>query len=133
MPAESAQTPSTSSNSSFARERDIEEQEVRPWVIDGDLGKGSFATVYKGYHEVRSEILCSSAIRSNALHQETGHQVAIKTVRKDKLTAKLFDNLQSEIQILKSLSHRHITKLIEIIVRVICPLLFSSIDLITAR
>ncbi|KAH8827130.1 other/ULK/ULK protein kinase [Flagelloscypha sp. PMI_526] len=93
MPAQ-ATSPSTNS---FAREREIEEQEVRPWVIAGDLGKGSFATVYKGYHE------------------ETHHQVAIKTVRKDKLTAKLFDNLQSEIQILKSLSHRHITKLIEII------------------
>jgi len=48
--------------------------------------------------------------------QETHHQVAIKSVRRDILTAKLFDNLQSEIEILKSLSHRHITKLIDIVV-----------------
>ena len=49
--------------------------------------------------------------------QDTHKQVAIKTVEKTKLTAKLFDNLQSEISILKSLSHRHITKLIDIVVR----------------
>jgi len=48
--------------------------------------------------------------------QETHHQVAIKVVRRDILTAKLLDNLQSEIEILKSLSHRHITKLIDIVV-----------------
>ncbi|KAG6840395.1 hypothetical protein C0991_006990 [Blastosporella zonata] len=74
-----------------------EDDEVRPYVIVGDIGKGSFATVYKGYHEV------------------TRQQVAIKTVKRDNLTAKLFDNLQSEIQILKSLSHRHITRLIDIV------------------
>lgn len=28
-----------------------DEDEVRPYVIVGDIGKGSFATVYKGYHE----------------------------------------------------------------------------------
>ncbi|KAG6887596.1 hypothetical protein C0995_014130 [Termitomyces sp. Mi166 len=74
-----------------------EDDEVRPYVIVGDIGKGSFATVYKGYHE------------------ETRQQVAIKTVKRDNLTAKLFDNLKSEIQILKSLSHRHITRLIDIV------------------
>ena len=50
------------------------------------------------------------------VEQDTRQQVAIKTVKRDSLTAKLFDNLQSEIQILKSLSHRHITRLIEIVV-----------------
>lgn len=48
--------------------------------------------------------------------QDTKRTVAIKAVRRDILTAKLFDNLQSEIDILKSLSHRHITKLIDIVV-----------------
>ncbi|KAG5720373.1 hypothetical protein E4T56_gene8885, partial [Termitomyces sp. T112] len=74
-----------------------DDDEARPYIIVGDLGKGSFATVYKGYHE------------------DTRQQVAIKTVKRDSLTAKLFDNLQSEIQILKSLSHRHITRLIDIV------------------
>ncbi|KAF8179365.1 kinase-like domain-containing protein [Mycena galopus ATCC 62051] len=47
-----------------------EDEELRPYVIMNDIGKGSFATAYKGYHEM---------------------------------------------QILKSLSHRHITKLINIV------------------
>ncbi|KAF8801247.1 Pkinase-domain-containing protein [Phlegmacium glaucopus] len=77
--------------------KNADDDDVRPYVIVGDIGKGSFATVYKGYHE------------------ETRHQVAIKAVKRDNLTTKLFENLQSEIQILKSLSHRHITKLIDIV------------------
>jgi serine/threonine-protein kinase ULK/ATG1 len=28
------------------------DHELRPYVIVGDIGKGSFATVYKAYHEV---------------------------------------------------------------------------------
>ncbi|KAG6380368.1 kinase-like protein [Boletus reticuloceps] len=77
--------------------RTTDDDEARPYVIVNDIGKGSFATVYKGYHE------------------ETHQTVAIKSIRRDILTAKLFDNLQSEIEILKSLSHRHITKLIDIV------------------
>ena len=60
--------------------------------------------------------------------QETRHQVAIKVVRRDILTAKLLDNLQSEIEILKSLSHRHITKLIDIVVS--APSLFMRSQLL---
>ncbi|KAF8665052.1 hypothetical protein AX16_000664 [Volvariella volvacea WC 439] len=74
-----------------------EDDEARPYVLVSEIGKGSFATVYRGYHE------------------ESRQRVAIKTVKRDNLSAKLFDNLQSEIQILKSLSHRHITKLIDIV------------------
>lgn len=80
-----------------AARRKEDDDEARPYVIVSDIGKGSFATVYKGYHE------------------ETHHQVAIKAVRREILTAKLLDNLQSEIEILKSLSHRHITKLVDIV------------------
>lgn len=32
--------------------RRAEDDELRPYVIVSDLGKGSFATVYKGYNEV---------------------------------------------------------------------------------
>ncbi|KAG7095997.1 hypothetical protein E1B28_006679 [Marasmius oreades] len=74
-----------------------EEHEVGQYVLGAEIGKGSFATVYKGYHE------------------ENRKAVAIKTVKRDKLSAKLFENLQSEIQILKLLSHRHITRLIDIV------------------
>ncbi|KAF9078624.1 kinase-like domain-containing protein [Rhodocollybia butyracea] len=76
---------------------DAQGSDVKPYVIANEIGKGSFATVFKGYHE------------------ETHKQVAIKTVKRDKLSTKLFENLQSEIQILKLLSHRHITRLIDIV------------------
>ncbi|KAI0733248.1 kinase-like protein [Fomitopsis betulina] len=77
--------------------RRIEDEEVKPYVIISDLGKGSFATVYRGYHE------------------QTHRQVAIKTVSRAGLSPKLFDNLQGEIEILKALSHRHITRLLDIV------------------
>lgn len=35
-----------------ARSGRVEDEEVKPYVIVSDLGKGSFATVYRGYHEV---------------------------------------------------------------------------------
>lgn len=56
--------------------------------------------------------------KSHSLSQNTKDQVAIKTVSRHGLSSKLFDNLQSEIDILKSLSHRHITKLVDIVVRI---------------
>ncbi|KAI0643789.1 Pkinase-domain-containing protein [Trametes meyenii] len=93
-------TPSTSKrkpSSTVERMLRAEDAEVKPYVIVGDLGKGSFATVYRGYHE------------------QTHQQVAIKTVNRSGLSPKLFDNLQGEIEILKSLSHRHITRLLDVI------------------
>ncbi|KAH9956369.1 kinase-like domain-containing protein [Russula dissimulans] len=92
--AASPQSPAQQTSSSSRR---AEDDELRPYVIVSDLGKGSFATVYKGYNE------------------ETRHEVAIKTVSRSNLSTKLVENLQSEIDILKSLSHRHITKLIDIV------------------
>ncbi|KAJ2983122.1 hypothetical protein NUW54_g10666 [Trametes sanguinea] len=80
-----------------------EDAEVKPYVIVSDLGKGSFATVYRGYHE------------------QTHQQVAIKTVSRSGLSPKLFDNLQGEIEILKSLSHRHITRLLDVINLLLTP------------
>lgn len=42
--------------------------------------------------------------------------MAVKTVSRSGLSSKLFENLQSEIDILKSLQHRHITRLIDVFV-----------------
>lgn len=144
--------------------RRTEDDELRPYVLAGELGKGSFATVYRGYNEV-CHLSSSWAPRSYArrlfgrltphchsvpclvyrsfhrhfgmcddypstlglticlgvsmltlLFQNSKEQVAIKTVSRSSLSSKLVDNLQSEIEILKSLSHRHITKLIDIVV-----------------
>ncbi|KIY53836.1 other/ULK/ULK protein kinase [Fistulina hepatica ATCC 64428] len=89
--------PQTSNSKVWTNEQD--EKQLLPYIISGHLGNGSFATVYRG------------------ANQDTHEAVAIKTVTRDKLSesAKLWDNLKSEIQILKSLSHRHITKLIDIV------------------
>ncbi|THH10496.1 hypothetical protein EW146_g8351 [Bondarzewia mesenterica] len=95
-PSPAPTTPYRASSTQSSGKR-IEDEEVKPYVLVGDLGKGSFATVYKGYHE------------------ETRVEVAIKTVSRSSLSTKLLENLQSEIYILKSLSHRHITRLIDIV------------------
>ncbi|KAF7293085.1 Other ulk ulk protein kinase [Mycena indigotica] len=97
MPAPATTSGRSSTTSSNHPGRSEEDEELRPYVIGSHIGKGSFATVYKGYNE------------------EDHKTVAIKTVLRSKLSPKLFENLQSEIQILKSLSHRHITKLIDIV------------------
>ena len=96
----------------------MEDLEVRPYVIVGDLGKGSFATVYRGYHEVRTCLLLLFLLVLSFV-QETHRQVAIKTVTRQGLSPKLLDNLKGEIDILKSLSHRHITRLIDVIVSIV--------------
>lgn len=50
------------------------------------------------------------------LLQATHEAVAIKAVSRSILTSKLLDNLKSEIDILKQLSHKHITLLTDIVV-----------------
>ncbi|SLM36208.1 serine threonine protein kinase [Lasallia pustulata] len=60
-----------------------------------EIGRGSFATVYK------------------AIHVKRGGYVAIKSVHLQKLNKKLKENLYSEIHILKGLHHPHIVALID--------------------
>lgn len=60
--------------------------------------------------------------RATDAYQETRGQVAVKTVSRKLLTAKLLENLQTEIKILKALNHKHITRLVEIIVSNTSPL-----------
>lgn len=47
-----ATSPSVTASAAASSKRFAGAQELRPYVIVGDIGKGSFATVYKGYHEV---------------------------------------------------------------------------------
>ncbi|KAJ9617816.1 Serine/threonine-protein kinase [Knufia peltigerae] len=63
-----------------------------------EIGRGSFATVYKAVHTSSSG---------------TQSIVAIKSVNMSKLNKKLKDNLTSEISILKGLHHPHIVALID--------------------
>ncbi|KAG9235672.1 hypothetical protein BJ875DRAFT_373724 [Amylocarpus encephaloides] len=89
-----AALPPPSSSSSSRRAR-MGEKTVGSFVIEDNIGKGSFATVYRAHHE-----------RSGAL-------VAIKSVTLVKLNKKLKDNLYIEIDILKGLHHPHIVALID--------------------
>ncbi|KAI8358657.1 kinase-like domain-containing protein [Mortierella sp. GBAus27b] len=68
---------------------------VGDYVVEHEIGRGSFATVYKGYHKVTKEA------------------VAIKSVLRSKLTKKLLENLASEINILKGIRHDHIVALVD--------------------
>ncbi|CAI4219152.1 unnamed protein product [Parascedosporium putredinis] len=67
--------------------------QIGNFVVGSEIGKGSFAQVYMGWHKV-----------SRAA-------VAIKSVEMDRLNKKLKENLYGEIQILKTLRHPHIVAL----------------------
>lgn len=62
-------------------------------MVGAEIGRGSFATVYKGYRS------------------KTRVPIAIKAVSRQKLTSKLLENLESEINILKVINHRNIVAL----------------------
>lgn len=56
-PSTLATTKRTTSSDRAGGQR-VEDAEVKPYIIVSDLGKGSFATVYRGYHEVRMFSSC---------------------------------------------------------------------------
>lgn len=68
---------------------------IKSYSIGNELGRGSFATVYKGEH------------------LSTGSPVAIKSVLRAKLNRKLLENLGSEISILKQMKHPHVVELLD--------------------
>ncbi|KAF4630328.1 hypothetical protein G7Y89_g7812 [Cudoniella acicularis] len=84
--------PSSSSSSRRARTGD---KTVGHFTVEDEIGKGSFATVYRG------------------IHKPDGALVAIKSVNLSKLNKKLKENLYCEIEILKGLHHPHIVALID--------------------
>ncbi|KAK5097497.1 Serine/threonine-protein kinase [Lithohypha guttulata] len=81
-----------------AQRRSREDRVGSSFKKQEEIGRGSFATVYKATH-------------TDASGLET--LVAIKSVNMGKLNKKLKDNLTSEISILKSLHHPHIAGLID--------------------
>ncbi|KAJ6262472.1 Serine/threonine-protein kinase [Drechslerella dactyloides] len=68
---------------------------VGAFRLGKEIGRGSFAAVYQG------------------VHSQTKALVAIKSVLRSKLNRKLLDNLECEIQILKSIDHPHIVALLD--------------------
>ncbi|KAI9671538.1 MAG: Serine/threonine-protein kinase [Caeruleum heppii] len=87
------QPPTTASRR--ARESSQAETTVGQFRIQMEIGKGSFATVYR------------------AIHVKNRSLVAVKSVHLQKLNKKLKENLYSEIDILKGLHHPHIVALID--------------------
>lgn len=81
-------------SSSSSRRGGTGDLSIGDFRVGDVIGKGSFATVYKGFHK-------------------DGSLVAIKSVNMLKLNKKLKDNLYSEIDILKTLQHPHIVALID--------------------
>ncbi|KAH8928133.1 Pkinase-domain-containing protein [Atractiella rhizophila] len=73
------------------------------YEIEEEIGKGSFATVYRG------------RAKNSSRSQTQTQPIAIKSVIRSKLTSKLLENLESEIEILKGISHTNIVELIDIV------------------
>lgn len=65
------------------------------YEVGSEIGRGSFANVYKG------------------VHTPSRSTVAIKAVQRAKLNKKLLVNLESEITILKAMTHPHIVRLLD--------------------
>ncbi|KAI9889821.1 MAG: Serine/threonine-protein kinase [Vezdaea aestivalis] len=86
--------PRQGSSSSSRRQKDMVDI-VGPFKVLDEIGRGSFAEVYK------------------AIHLETKTAVAIKSVHLKKLNKKLKESLYCEIQILKGLHHPHIVALMD--------------------
>ncbi|MCJ1245151.1 Serine/threonine-protein kinase [Trapelia coarctata] len=84
--------PSASRRSRESVQADVD---IGSFTKKEEIGRGSFATVYK------------------AKHSKSGSYVAIKSVNLSKLNKKLKDNLFSEIHILKELHHPHIVSLLD--------------------
>ncbi|EGX90859.1 serine/threonine protein kinase (Pdd7p), putative [Cordyceps militaris CM01] len=85
---------------------------VGSFVIDREIGKGSFAQVYMGWHKVSFASLPGPTLGlATNKHKESKAAVAIKSVELERLNKKLKENLYGEIQILKTLRHPHIVAL----------------------
>lgn len=79
----------------MSRSSTSRDERIGDFVIENEIGKGSFAVVHKGHR------------------MQPREPVAIKIVIRKKLTPKLLDNLEGEIAILKAIHHPNIVELKE--------------------
>ena len=70
---------------------------VGSWVLEGELGRGSFAVVWR------------------ARHATTGAPAAVKEINTDKLNKKLQESLASEVAVLSQTKHRNIVGLLDLL------------------
>ena len=95
---------------------------IGEWVYDKEIGKGSFAIVYHGwkYGKVKLYIFLLLFIYTDISLNQNPRETscAIKSVIRSKLTAKLLDNLEVEISILKRIHHPNVVGLLDCVVSV---------------
>ena len=72
-------------------------RKVGQWLVTGEIGSGSFATVWRAQHE------------------GTGNEVAIKEIRTDRLNERLRQSLESEVAILQRIDHKNIVHLKQVL------------------
>jgi len=70
---------------------------VGPWVLEQQIGSGSFAVVWRAHHS------------------ETNALGAVKEINTEKLNKKLQESLASEIAVLQQTHHRNIVCLLDIL------------------
>ena len=76
---------------------DTPQRRIGDWDVGPMLGQGSFAVVWK------------------AAHRSSGKPAAIKEINLSRLNARLRQSLESEVSILKRISHRNIVQLYEVL------------------
>ncbi len=110
-----APAPAPSSSSRRTKDANQTDAVVGQFKIQMEIGKGSFATVYRAIHSVGGAcaICRRECVDSHGCRQKSRLLVAIKSVHLQKLNKKLKENLYSEIHILKDLHHPHIVALID--------------------
>jgi serine/threonine protein kinase len=70
---------------------------VGDWVLEREIGSGSFAKVWR------------------ATHRSTQQVAAVKEINMDKLNKKLQESLRSEVTVLRHTKHRNIVCLLDLI------------------
>lgn len=123
-------TGSSGGASGAVRTTQEEDDRIGPYLIGEEIGRGSFATVFRGRRFVRCLLLEGGLLLFRGdwqltqftRMQDTNAPVAIKAVIRSKLTTKLLENLESEISILKRITHRNIVELKDCLVRLPFPL-----------
>ncbi|CUM64754.1 uncharacterized protein PRCAT00002365001 [Priceomyces carsonii] len=110
---------STTLTTSSSKDGNRPAKKIGVYTIGQEIGKGSFATVYKCVNnvsiiEIMEQYQCTEETALLTCLKQTHESVAIKSVVRSKLKSKkLMENLEVEISILKSMKHPHIVGLLD--------------------